>query len=122
MDEPCRCFEDIEKNLERIVAWPHFGFVKWAHGSAFIEVKKHSGAPGDTKSPYVSVNKICNLPSAIKELADKIDPPKPDEREWRVGDVVQAIRSSGIAKETLAIVERLSGHDSVRLNLKREGS
>ena len=33
----------------------------------------------------------CDLPGAIKKLADKLDPPKPEEREWRTGDVVSAI-------------------------------
>ncbi|KKN61946.1 hypothetical protein LCGC14_0517150 [marine sediment metagenome] len=30
----------------------------------------------------------CDLPAAIMELADKVDPPKPKERGWEIGDVV----------------------------------
>jgi len=84
----CVTCRKVEDALERIINWQHFGFVKWAHNSSFIEIQKHPGAPNDVKSPFVVVNRACDLPVSILKLADKVDPPKPKERDWRSGDLV----------------------------------
>ena len=56
----------------------------------------------------VQCKAVCDLPAAIMELRDKVDPPKPKEREWRENDVVEALESSKAVTGRIALVERVS--------------
>ena len=55
----------------------------------------------------------CDLPAAIFELRDKVKPPKPKEREWRVGDIVILRLSDDVVRGLAREIRSLSGrrHD-----------
>ena len=79
----CGFAEKIEAAVERIRKAEGFTSLSLgANGDLWVNI---SGKGSQ------SVPKVCNLPAAILELADKVKPPKPKEREWRVGDVVELV-------------------------------
>ena len=77
--ETCRKVEDA---LNRILNNTSFTFIKVTKN--FVEANIIDG-----NSPYIGIGAVCDLPIAILELADKVDPPKPKEREWKEGDLVE---------------------------------
>ena len=86
-EQTCNCFGEIGKTLERIALSEKARSLKWVIHNGTLEFT----AEIPSISLMVSAEKVCNLSEAIKEIADKVDPPKPKEREWRVGDELQSI-------------------------------
>ena len=87
----CSCFEKIEAALERILGSPDFSYLKWVPKNGFIEAVFN----GTRESPYVQgASQPCDLPAAIMELRDRLDPPIQKERQWRVGDELNDTRDA----------------------------
>lgn len=92
----CETCRKIEKALERIQFTcenTHGGLIwDWDHakgvarGYLRLLWPRHEH-PNIIWEP-VKCEQSCDIPQALVELADMVDPPKPKEREWRVGDVV----------------------------------
>jgi len=108
MDEPCRCFEDIEKALERI------GRVK--DQLVYDFTKNLLWFDTNLVQPHhVYQYTICDLRAGLLRVADKVDPPKPKDRKWRVGDELEGRLSTHwiitmIALSGEVAVQRI-GHD-----------
>ena len=87
----CGAWEKLEEAWKRIeaVVGSGKGLVWNAHsfdGSAILKVLA-------VENRTVSCEAFCNIPVALFDLADLHDPPKPKEREWRVGDLVMRLGS-----------------------------
>ncbi|KKN01576.1 hypothetical protein LCGC14_1126490 [marine sediment metagenome] len=128
----CGAWDKIEEALERIqkkytnvdgtiygLAWT-FGMGKSnANNLCVTNVGPLCTSPNEV----MGVEKPCDLPAAIMKLRDKVDPPKPKEREWRVGDVVQSVSDVRYAPGTVAILTGPEkNHGGAVTNLPRGGT
>ena len=84
MEEQLRCtcgaWDKIEEALETLASSEKARKLTWVIHNKRLEFMAEIAGIG------VNVNGACQLGAAILELADKVKPPKPKEREWRVGD------------------------------------
>ena len=106
----CGAWDKIEEALERIkngkngiykIIYDFNPDAKWE----MLEALEHPNI-----CHQVRLDKFCDLGPAIIELADKVDPPKPKEREWRVGDKVQSPNGSvGVVYGLMDIVGQDQG-------------
>ena len=116
MSEPCRCFEDIEKALERIRGNSKVSKLEWVFEGVNLPYIRAVGRSGEELGTIYQKwgTEDCTLITNLLELADKVDPPKKKEREWRAGDVIEMsyemieMPPSG----TILIVERIDVENS----------
>ncbi|KKN79632.1 hypothetical protein LCGC14_0338360 [marine sediment metagenome] len=81
----CGAWEKIEAALERILSRKKG--INFRHSENIL-------CAWDNEMDYeVECANLCDLPAAIMELRDKVDSPKPEEREWREGDYVERLDS-----------------------------
>ena len=87
-DDRCTCgfMSKIEAALERIrEAHPVNSGILWE----WEDLNRGLLRVYATGQPTIKLRYPCDLPAAILELRDKVDPPIQKARRWRVGDVVQ---------------------------------
>ena len=82
---PCGAFAETEAALERI--GHSYGVLTWYKHIGILEATNHTSRTTGILEKVVCKN-ACDLPAAIMELRNKVDPPKPKEREWQIGDMV----------------------------------
>ena len=80
----CGAWEKVEKALERIMrtAPEYHRKLLWDWENGHL---RRYNDPADAANS-VKCFSVCELASGVVKLADLHDPPKPKEREWRVGD------------------------------------
>ena len=84
----CGFAEKVEGALERILSRKKG--INFRHSENIL-------CAWDNETDYeVECVNLCDLPASILELADKVKPPKPKERESQVGDVMQEISRGGV--------------------------
>ena len=84
IEEALNIFREKFKEEDRCVSlsWRLDG--RWK-GLCITDTGKLKSAGMELEIDHVE---MCDLPAAILALRDKVAPPKPKEREWRVGDVL----------------------------------
>jgi hypothetical protein len=61
--------------------------------------------------------KLCDIPRALSLIAQMVRPPKPEERKWKAGDVVEATEGGFCEEGTIATIEQVLPKSSFKATI-----
>lgn len=105
----CETCQEVEKALKRIkfACKAESGSVTWGWSQLPGTMKGYLSLRGSFTTGDIEpilCELPCQIPRRLNILADKVDPPKPKEREWRVGD---RLRSTLIGDEDEWVITKI---------------